>query len=306
MNWNLLLPEYPAWQPEWNHGDIRLTFFKCLKWQVEETLNPIDCPYHYFCDSVYPGNYSSVVDNLLLFFIASTYLATLVIMVMHIAGRGQSCVQSKRYLLPSGPIALPLIILALAKGHRINTTFPLSCTGPAILQLVQISALTFANGADNDLKYVFFEASTISGILHASMYLDAVILPYYTGFDALVTSTFSGECSSCVCRKEVLIVGGTLVSYTGWSLTTFLVVGTLCWRVICRLYGRKLGKFILIRSLLESSSWIFIIIDCVYLATNSPPEKLMLRVATFGGILVLICLAVIRELCTCITQIYYV
>lgn len=306
MNWNLLLPEYPAWQPEWNHGDIRLTFFKCLKWQVEETLNPIDCPYHYFCDSVYPGNYSSVVDNLLLFFIASTYLATLVIMVMHIAGRGQSCVQSKRYLLPSGPIALPLIIFALAKGHRINTTFPLSCTGPAILQLVQISALAFANGAHDDLKYVFFEASTISGMLHASMYLDAVILPYYTGFDALVTSTFSGECSSCVCRKEVLIVGGTLVSYTGWSLTTFLVVGTLCWRVICRLYGRKLGKFILIRSLLESSSWILIIIDCVYLATNSPPEKLMLRVATLGGILVLICLAVIRELCTRITQIYCV
>lgn len=306
MHWNLLLPEYPAWQPEWNHGDIRLTFFKCLKWQVEETLNPIDCPYHYFCDSVYPGNYSSAVDNLLLFFIASTYLATLVIMVMHIAGRRQSCVQSKRYLLPSGPIALPLIIFALAKGHRINTTFPLSCTGPAILQLVQISALAFANGADNDIKYVFFEASTISGMLHASMYLDAVILPYYTGFDALVTSTFSGECSSCVCRKEVLIVGGTLVSYTGWSLTTFLVVGTLCWRVMCRLYGRKLGKFMLIRSLLESSSWILIIIDCVYLATNSPPEKLMLRVATFGGILVLICLAVIRELCTCITQIYCV
>lgn len=302
MNWNLLLPEYPAWQPQWNHGDIRLTFFKCLKWQVEETLNPIECPYHYYCDSVYPGNYSPVVDNLVFFFIVSTYLATVVIMVMHIAGRAQSCVQSKRYLLPSGPIGLPLIIFALAKGHRINTTFPLSSTGPAILQLVQISALAFANGGDNDIKYVFFEASTISGILHASMYLDAVVLPYYTGLDALVKSTFSGECPSCVCRNEDLVVGGTLVSYRGWGLTTFLVVATLCWRVISRLYGRKLGKFILIRSLLESSSWILIIIDCVSLSTNSPPERLMLQVAAFGGILVLICLCVIRELCTCLTH----
>ncbi|XP_004308747.1 PREDICTED: uncharacterized protein LOC101306970 [Fragaria vesca subsp. vesca] len=167
-------------------------------------------------------------------------------MVMHIAGRAQSCVQSKRYLLPSGPIGLPVIIFALAKGHRINTTFPLSSIGPAILQLVQISALAFANGGDNDIKYVFFEASTISGILHASMYLDAVVLHYYTGLDALVKSTFSGECPSCVCRNEDLVVGGTLVSYRGWGLTTFLVVATLCWRVISMLYGRKLGKFILV------------------------------------------------------------
>ncbi|KAL6131188.1 hypothetical protein ACLB2K_069564 [Fragaria x ananassa] len=229
-----------------------------------------------------------------------------ILQMFKMAGRAQGCVQSKRYLLPSGPIGLPLIIFALAKGHRINTTFPLSSTGPAILQLVQISALAFANGGDNDIKYVFFEASTISGILHASMYLDAVVLPYYTGLDALVKSTFSGECPSCVCRNEDLVVGGTLVSYRGWGLTTFLVVATLCWRVISRLYGRKLGKFILIRSLLESSSWILIIIDCVSLSTNSPPERLMLQVAAFGGILVLICLCVIRELCTRLTHLHSV
>ncbi|XP_050385839.1 uncharacterized protein LOC126802276 [Argentina anserina] len=229
-----------------------------------------------------------------------------ILQMFKMAGRGQSCVQSKRYLLPSGPIALPLIILALAKGHRINTSFPLSTTGPAILQLVLISALTFTNGGDSDIQYVFFKASTISGILHASMYLDAVILPYYTGLDALVKSTFSGECPSCVCRNEDLVVGGRLVSYTGWSFTSFLVVGTLCWRVVCRLYGRKLGKFTLVRPLLESSSWILITIDCVYLSTISPPEKLMLPVAAFGGILVLICLCVTRELCTSITHLHFV
>ncbi|PQM40068.1 uncharacterized protein Pyn_07220 [Prunus yedoensis var. nudiflora] len=306
MNWNVLRPEYAAWQPEWTVEDIRLTFLKCTRWQVEETLDPINCPYHYFCDSVYPGNYSPAVDFLLLFFAAASYLATLVFMVMHISGRGQSFSQSKRYLLPSGPIALPLIILALAKGHRINSAFPLSCTGPAILLLVLISALTFDNGAETDIKYVLFETSTISGILHASVYLDSVILPYYTGFDALVSSTFSGECASCVCRKEVLIVGGTLISYRGWSLTTFLVVGTLCWRIICRLRGTKRGKFMLIRSLLGSSSWILIIIDCAYLTINNPPERLVLRVAAFGGIHVLICLYVIRAACTHITHLHSV
>ncbi|KAM1336698.1 hypothetical protein ACFX2I_041016 [Malus domestica] len=304
MNWNLLRPEYATWQPEWTEEEIRSTFFKCTKWQVEETLDPINCPYHYYCTSSYAGNYSQAVDFLLLFFAAASYLATLVFMVMHVSGKGQKSIQSKRYLLPSGPVALPLIILALAYGHRINSAFPLSCTGPAILILVLISALTFDNGAQSDFKYVFFETSTISGILHASMYLDSVILPYYTGLDALVSSTFSGECASCVCRKEVLIVGGTLISYRGWSLTTFSVVGTLCSRIICRVAGAKTGRSIWISSIFESSSWILIIVDCVYLTANPPPERLELRVAAFGGIYVLICLYVIREACIHITRLH--
>jgi hypothetical protein len=240
---------------------------------------------------------------LVFLFTLASYLTTLFIMAMDISRRGQTCLsQSKRYLLPSGPVALPVILLALAKGYQINTVFPLSSIGPAILQLVHISALAFDHGANKDVKYAFFEASTISGILHASLYLDSVLLPYYTGFDALVSSTFSGECASCVCRKEVLIVGGMLVSYRGWSLTTFSVVGALCMRIVCRLFGEKIGNIILARPWLESVAWIFILKDCVYLATNSPPERSLLRVAAFGGILALICLHVIKWVCTMITK----
>jgi len=300
----LLRPENPAFQPQfWASEDVRLKFFKCVRWQLEETMDPIDCPYHYFCDSAYPGNYPPAVDMLVFLFTLASYLTTLFIMAMDISRRGQTCLsQSKRYLLPSGPVALPVILLALAKGYQINTVFPLSSIGPAILQLVHISALAFDHGANKDVKYAFFEASTISGILHASLYLDSVLLPYYTGFDALVSSTFSGECASCVCRKEVLIVGGMLVSYRGWSLTTFSVVGALCLRIVCRLFGEKIGNIILARPWLESVAWIFILKDCVYLATNSPPERSLLRVAAFGGILALICLHVIKWVCTMITK----
>ncbi|KAJ0111668.1 hypothetical protein Patl1_00724 [Pistacia atlantica] len=223
MDRQLLRPENAALFPEWDLEHVRNTFFKCIRWQVEETLDPLSCPYHYYCDSNYPGNYPPTVDVLVLIFATTSYLATLVLMVIDISRRGRTSVgQSKRYLLPSGPVSLPIFLLMLAKGHRINTIFPLSCIGPAILQLLYISALTFNNELVNeDVKYAFFEASTISGILHASVYLDSVILPYYTGFDALVSSRFSGECVSCVCRKEALVVGGKLVAYRGWHAISF-------------------------------------------------------------------------------------
>lgn len=300
MNWQLLLPEYPTWQPEWALDDIRLMFFKCVRWQYEETMDPINCPYHYFCDSLYPGNYSPAVDILVLIFTTALYFATLFIMIMDISGKEQT--NTKRYLLPSGPVFLPLILLALAKGYRINTIFPLSLAGPAILQLVQISALGFDIGAGKDIKYVFFEASTISGILHASLYLDSVILPYYTGFDALMMSSFSGECPSCVCRKETLIVGGTLVSYRGWSVTTFLVVGALCLRIIFRVFGETKGNILLVRSFLEGLGWILVTKDCIHLTTNSPPQRLILRVTVSGGIFLLICLHALKKACSLIKR----
>ncbi|PON97164.1 hypothetical protein TorRG33x02_069200 [Trema orientale] len=198
MNWQLLLPEYPNQLPEWALDDVRLMFYKCVRWQFEETMDPTNCPYHYFCDSAYPGNYSPVVDILVLILTTASYFATLFIMVMDISGREQTSILLKRCLLPSGPVSLPLILLALAKGYRINTIFPLSLAGPAILQLVHISALSFDSGAGKDIKFVFLEASTISGILHASMYLDSILLPYYTGYDALMMSSFSG----CVGRQK--------------------------------------------------------------------------------------------------------
>lgn len=298
MNWQLLLPEYPTQQPEWAVDDIRSMFFKCVRWQFEETMDPINCPYHYYCDSAYPGNYSSAVDILVLIFTTASYFATLFIMVMDISGRGQASILLKRFLLPSGPVFLPLILLALAKGYRINTIFPLSLAGPAILHLVHISALSFDSEAGKDIKYVFFEASTISGILHASLYLDSILLPYYTGFDALMMSSLSGECPSCVCRKDTLIVGGQIVSYRGWSVTTFLVVGALCLRIIFRVFGETKGKILLVRTFLEGLCWILITIDCIYLTTNSPPERLILRVTLFGGIFLLICLQGLKKVCS--------
>ncbi|KAK7308293.1 hypothetical protein VNO77_41895 [Canavalia gladiata] len=299
----LWLPKYPTFQPGWDLEEIHGTFFKCISWQVEETLDTINCPYHYFCDKTYPPNYSLAVDILVLLFTSASFFVTLVIVIMDMCSRrGRIFLgQSKRFLLPSGPIFLPLIILAFAKGPQINTIFPLSCTGPAILLLVLISALSFDNGADKDFKYSFFVASTVSGILHASIYLDSVVLPYYTGFDALMSSTFSGECASCVCRKEALVVGGKLVRYRGWSTTTFLVVGVLCLRIICKISGENARKLLSIKTLMERFSWILITVDCVYLTVNSPPERGMLRIAAFGGIFLLIFLHALKEACN---QIY--
>ncbi|KAK7407803.1 hypothetical protein VNO78_09897 [Psophocarpus tetragonolobus] len=309
MNMLLWLPAYPTFQPGWDLEQIHATFFKCISWQVEETLDTFNCPYHYYCDKTYPANYPLLVDFLVLLFTIASYLVTLVIVVMDMSsGRGKIfLVHSKRYLLPSGPISLPLTILAFAKGSQINTIFPLSCIGPAILLMVLISALSFDNGADKDFKYTFFVASTVSGILHASLYLDSIVLPYYTGYDALMSSTFSGECASCVCRTEALVVGGKLLSYRGWSMTTFFVVGVLCLRIICKISGENCaGKFLFIKALMERFSWILITVDCVYLTLHSPPERVMLRVAAFGGILLLIFLQVLKEAFSQIYSMAYV
>lgn len=297
MSGRHLSSEKPAFQSEWDAEDVRMMFFKCVRWQVEETLDPINCPYHYFCDSTYPGNYPPAVDILLLLFATASYLVILFFTAMEISG-GRSFHHTRRYLLPTGPVSFPVILVALAKGCRINTIFPLSSVGPAILQLLHISALSFNIEADSDIKYAFLETSTISGILHASLFLDSVILPYYTGFDALVSSTFSGECKTCICRKEVLVVGGMLVSYRGWSTTMFVVVGTLCLRIICRMTADDQGKVAMfIRSVMESLCWVLITMDAVYLTKNSPPQRSILRCATFGGVLVLICLHFLRKVC---------
>ncbi|OMO64171.1 hypothetical protein CCACVL1_21981 [Corchorus capsularis] len=305
MESQILNPKVAAFQPEWDMEDIRMAFFKCTRWQVEDTLDPINCPFHYFCETIYPGNYPLAVDVLVIFLTTASYLATLVIMLTDISRRWRPCLsqsQSKRFLLPSGPVLLPLFLLALAKGQRINNLLPLSSIAPAIVQLVQISALAFDIGADKDPRYAFLEASTISGILHASVYLDSIILPYYTGFDALVTSSFSGECLSCVCRKEVLVAGGKLVSYRGCSLTTFCVIGALCLRIISRLTSENKGKFLSVKSLLETLAWVLITKDCIYLVANSPLKQSLPEVAAFGGILVLICLHLLGKFCAWITQ----
>lgn len=310
MNSLIWLPKNPTFQPGWDLEEIHATFFKCISWQMEETMDAINCPYHYVCDKTYPPNYHLSIDILVLLFTTISYLLTLIILIMNIISRKGAIFFSltKRFFLPSGPISLPLIILIFAKGNQINTIFPLSCIGPAILLLVLISALSFDNEADyKDIQYTFFAASTVSGILHASLYLDSIVLPYYTGFDALMSSTLSGECATCVCRKEALVVGGKLVKYKGWSMTTFFVVSVLCLRIICKIFGENVGKFVsMIKVLMERFSWILISLDCVYLIAKSPPERVMLRVVAFGGIFLLILVHVLKEACSQICAMAYV
>lgn len=302
MNNLILLPKYPTFQSRWDIEEIHPKFFKCISWQMEATMDEINCPYHYVCDKTYPPNYPFSIDILVLLFTTCSYLVTLIILILDMNTRKGTIflTHSKRFLLPSGPISLPIIILIFAKGPQINTIFPLSCIGPSILLLVLISSLSFDIKDDKDIKYTFFAASTISGILHASLYLDSIVLPYYTGFDALVNSTFSGECETCVCRKEILVVGGKLVKYKGWSMTTFVVVGVICLRILCKIFGEiNGGKFVsMIKVLMERFSWILITLDCVYLMGNSPPERIILRVVAFGGIFLLILLHVVREACS--------
>ncbi|OAY81033.1 hypothetical protein ACMD2_19923 [Ananas comosus] len=75
------------------------------------------------------------------------------------------------------------------------------------------STLAFQNESNKDIRYALLEASTVSGILHVSLYLDAIILPYYTGIDALSGSRFSDECPSCLCKTQALVIGGSEIFY---------------------------------------------------------------------------------------------
>ncbi|KAH9621967.1 hypothetical protein KSS87_021697, partial [Heliosperma pusillum] len=248
--------------------DLQRTFYKCRKWQLEQTLDPINCPYHYYCNSHYPGNYPSWVDTLVIFITAFSFLAATIAMIAAVVGGSRlpeppwltKFNRFRRYFLPSGPILLPIIVVFIAKGSRVNTLLSLAVTGPAILQLVRVSALSFETKTESDIKYVSLEVSTMSGILQAALYLDSIILPYYTGLDALESSRFSGECLSCICREEALIVGGTVV-YRGWSVTTAMVVGTLTLRMFTRLAPETKGKTMPIKIAIESLSWILMIVE---------------------------------------------
>ncbi|XP_068635879.1 uncharacterized protein [Aristolochia californica] len=299
MNNRLLLhPQNPAFQYEWTEQNVTTTFFKCTQWEVQETTDLINCPYHYFCDSFYPGNYSPIIDFLVLIFAAVSYMITISFTLLETRGGNLGFIPSqskRRYWIPSGPISLPLTLLALAKGQRINTIFPLSNVGPALLQLVYVSALAFEYTLDKSIKYVIFEVSIVSGVLHASLYLDSIILPYYTGLEALVFSTFSGLCVSCVCRRKALVVGGNLITYRGWSGTMFCVVATLCSRLIYRFSGEDNRRVLLMKYLLEGFSWVLIATDCVYLMVKSPEGELLVM-TVFGSILLLVCIHLLKKM----------
>ncbi|XP_020594797.1 uncharacterized protein LOC110034899, partial [Phalaenopsis equestris] len=228
---------------QWFTKNITTTFFKCTRWQLEETMDLLNCPFHYFCDSTYAGNLPPFIDLSALTFVALSFLSAAAFTALEFRTGGEIFGRrrlKRRYFLPSGPIVLPLMLLVLANGQRINTLFPLSQMGPSILLLIHVSALAFENRSDQrSIRYAVLEASTVSGILHASLYLDSVILPYYTGLDAITKSIFSSECPSCVCRKEELVVGGRLVSYRGCSKTTLVIIIALCSRMLCRICGEE-------------------------------------------------------------------
>ncbi|XP_020087845.1 uncharacterized protein LOC109709884 [Ananas comosus] len=301
----LRLGEGAVQRHEWALQRITNSVLKCTRWQVEETTDLINCPYHYFCESAYPGDYPSFVDFLVLLFAAASFVSTLSFTVIALRRRTAAAAAAttattprssrnlkRKYLVPSGPIFLPFVLLILARGQRINTIFPLSQLGPAILQLLQASALAFKNESDKDIRYAVLEASTVSGILHASLYLDAIIMPYYTGIDALSGSRFSGECPSCLCRTQALVVGGTEISYRGLSKTTLLIIFALCARMVRRMYGEE--RFSLaVKSVLEGISWVFVASDCVYMMNNGPEGGALFRIV-YGGLCVFIFLNVFK------------
>ncbi|KAM3314448.1 hypothetical protein ACQJBY_033339 [Aegilops geniculata] len=285
-----------AWTPRLQQlgGDaVTRQILKCTRWQLEETTDFVTCPYHYYCDSSYPGDYHSAVGALVAAFVAYCFVAALAFAVLDLVRGGAAGVRGvkRKYLVPSGPFLLPLVLLALAKGQRVNAVFPLAQLGPALLLLLQASALAFRNEADGDIRYAVLEASTVSGVLHASLYLDAVVLPYYTGLEALRWSRFSGECASCLCRMEPLVVGGTAMRYRGLSKTALAIIFALCSRMVCRIYGEeRLSAWT--RSALEGVGWVFVAADAVYLVGWVAAEGGAVGVAAYSLVAGLVFLCV--------------
>lgn len=233
--------DYPAW--EWEYAAD--TFLKCRVWQEEQTMySSLTCPYHYYCtNSVHPPSYSAIADWFALALAAASFLFLGGVVLWESRGRLFGRVFHKntaRFWLPSGPLILPLTLLPLAKGHRIDSLFPLSYIAPAWLQLLHISALgnlgsyeeLFAGRVSvrDRVNAMVFEVSMASGIVHASLYVDSVAMPYYTGLEAFMSSSLSGICTSCICRSEPLVAGGAI--WPGaWSYGSFVVASGLLLRL---------------------------------------------------------------------------
>ncbi|XP_074569390.1 uncharacterized protein LOC141826034 [Curcuma longa] len=249
---------------------LQKLFFKCTRWQVEETTDLINCPYHYFCDSTYKEDYPPIVDFLVLLFILMSFISATVFTLLDFISRRPTSAADpsigrlkRRHLLPSGP---------------------------ALLQLVYISVLAFRNRDESDLKYSVLEVSTVSGILHASLHLDSILVAYYTGLAALRESTFSGLCASCVCRKDALVLGGSLSGYRGWSKATVLTAIAVCSRMVCRVFGEeRLSSAI--RLAVEGVSWVFVAENSIDLLMGVGS---LLDLVVYGGVCALILLNFLR------------
>ncbi|KAH9308215.1 hypothetical protein KI387_036126, partial [Taxus chinensis] len=91
---------------------------------VEETMDAINCPYHYFCNTTYPGNYSLVADWLAMLLAAAACLGLSGAVIWELRGilLGREFGRGKaRFWVPSGPVLFPLALVLLAKGNRINS-----------------------------------------------------------------------------------------------------------------------------------------------------------------------------------------
>ncbi|KAL0913155.1 hypothetical protein M5K25_016593 [Dendrobium thyrsiflorum] len=253
---------------QWLTKNITTMFFKCTRWQVEETIDHLNCPYHYFCDSSYAGNFPPIIDLSVLAAMVVSFLSAAAFTALAFKSNGESFGRrnlKRRYFLPSGPIMLPVMLLILANGQRINTMFPLSQLGPSILLLIHVSALSFENKTDQ------------------------------RRLDAISRSIFSGECPSCVCRKEDLVVGGRLVTYRGCSKTTLFIITALCSRMLSRISGEERFTMV-IKLLLEVVGWVSVAADSVYLMIFIPHENPIHKVMIYGGICILILFNVFRKI----------
>jgi len=54
------------------------------------------------------------------------------------------------------------------------------------------------------------------GIVHVILYVDSMVMPYYTSLDAFMSSSLFGIFTSCISRREPLVVGG-VVWLGAWS-----------------------------------------------------------------------------------------
>ena len=80
-----------AWTPRLQQlgGDaVTRQILKCTRWQLEETTDFVTCPYHYYCDSSYPGDYSAAVGALVAVLALYCLLSAAAFTVVEIARAG--------------------------------------------------------------------------------------------------------------------------------------------------------------------------------------------------------------------------
>lgn len=130
--------------------------------------------------------------------------------------------------------------------------------------------------------------------------MDLTILLYYMGFNALVTSTFSGECPT---GKGVLVPAGSWCP-TGDCQTICLILASQVphvFRILCRLCLENKDKAIIMKSLLENF-WFYLHNYGLYLSNNMFAfGKIFIALCSLASVFVLNFLNVLQNSCTMLT-----